>query len=138
MQTFVNTQVDSFSGTEAGAILFVFILISCVAALLLAIPVFVGMWKSFQKAGKPGWAALIPIYNSYVMVQIAGRPLWWFVVICFVPFVNIVFAIMLLLNIARAFGKDVGYMLLLLFFPFVGWPLLGLGSAKYQGAPQHS
>jgi len=59
---------------------------------VLMIIVIVGMWKMFEKAGKPGWASLIPIYNFIVLLEIVGKPLWW-IVLMFIPIVNIIFAI---------------------------------------------
>jgi hypothetical protein len=97
-----------------------------------------GMWKVFEKAGKPGWAAVIPIYNVIVLLEIAGRPAWWIVVILLVPCVNIVFAILLYIDVAKAFGKDAGWGIGLLFLGFVFFPLLGFGDAKYIGPPARS
>lgn len=92
----------------------------------------IGMWKVFEKAGKPGWAAIIPIYNIIVMLEITGQPIWWLFML-FIPLVNIVFAIMLIHSISRSFGQDVGTTLLCLFLPFIGYPMLGFGSARYVG-----
>ena len=44
--------------------------------LLVIVLVIAGMWKTFAKAGKPGWASIVPIYNVIVLLEIAGRPLW--------------------------------------------------------------
>lgn len=90
------------------------------------------LWKVFVKAGKPGWAAIIPIYNTVVMLEIVGRPIWW-VLLFFIPFVNVVFAVILLKDLSKAFGKGIGTTLLLLFLPFIGFPILGFGSASYRG-----
>jgi hypothetical protein len=92
-----------------------------------------GLWKAFAKAGKPGWAAIVPVYNLVVMVEISGRPLWW-VVLFFVPFVNLVAAVLISIDIAKAFGKDVGFGLGLAFLGPIFWPILGFGSAEYQGS----
>jgi uncharacterized membrane protein len=90
------------------------------------------MWKVFSKAGHPGWACIIPIYNLYIMCKIAGRPGWW-VLLMLIPFVNFIIAIILLVDISKSFGKGVGFALGLLFLGFIFWPILGFGSAQYQG-----
>ena len=92
-----------------------------------------GLWKMFVKAGKPGWAAIIPIYNTIVMLEITGKPMWWLVMILIVPIANIIFAIKLLHAFSKSFGQDVGTTLLFIFLPFIGFPMVGFGSAKYLG-----
>ena len=100
--------------------------------LLLAVVVLVGMWKVFEKAGQPGWAALIPIYNLIVLLQIIGKPLWW-IVLFFLPCVNIVAFVLVGIEVAKVFGKDVLFGIGLAFLPFVFYPVLGFGDARYQG-----
>ncbi len=90
------------------------------------------MWKIYVKAGKPGWAAIIPIYNILVQLEIVGRP-WWYLLLLFVPVVNIVIGIMLLFDLAKVFGKGTGFGFGLLFLSFVFIPLLAFGDATYQG-----
>jgi len=89
-----------------------------------------GMWKVFSKAGQPGWAAIIPIYQLIVLCQVAGRPIWWFLLllICF-P----IFYIIICIDIAKRFGKGGGFAVGLIFLPFIFFPMLGFGSAQYQG-----
>ena len=91
-----------------------------------------GMWKVFSKAGQPGWAAIIPIYNMIVLCQVAGRPIWWFLLlmICFPIFYFIV-----CLDIAKRFGKGAGFAIGMFFLGFIFFPILGFGSAQYQGGP---
>ena len=91
------------------------------------------MWKVFTKAGQPGWAILIPIYNLYIMCKIAGRPGWW-VLLMLIPFVNFIIAIILYVDIAKNFGKGAGFAVGMLFLPFIFFPILGFGSAQYQGS----
>ena len=93
--------------------------------------VIAGMWKTFDKAGKPGWACLIPIYNIVVMLQIAGRPVWW-VILLFIPVVNIVISFVMMIDIAKAFGKGVGFGIGLAFLGIIFFPILGFGSAQHQ------
>lgn len=129
--TFDTNTVSTGSEVSAGAAL-PFVLIGlAVTVLMLA-----AAWRVYTKAGRPGWAALIPIYNTYVLLKMAGRPGWW-LLLYFIPLVNFVVSLIVLYDIAKAFGKDVGFMLLLLFLPFIGWPLLAWGSATYK-QPTHA
>src|SRR5215470_14508882 len=79
-----------------------------VVEIALLVLLFAGMWKVFQKAGKPGWAAIIPIYNIIILLQIAGKPLWW-IVLYFIPFVNIVAVVLVSIELAKRFGKGVAF-----------------------------
>jgi len=92
---------------------------------------FAGIWKVFEKAGKPGWAIIVPFYNVYVMLQIAGRPGWW-LILAFIPLVNLILLV-LPFDMAKKFGKGLGYGFGLLFLPFIFYPVLGFGSARYRG-----
>lgn len=100
----------------------------------LAIVVFLiaAMWKVFEKAGQPGWAAIIPIYNIYIMTKIAGKPGWW-VLMFFLPLLNLIFLIWLYNMISKSFGKDEGFTFGLVILGIIFWPILGFGSAQYQG-----
>ena len=88
------------------------------------------MWKIFSKAGQPGWAAIIPIYNFIVWCKIVGRPAWWvlLLLICF-P----IFYIILCIDLAKSFGKGVGFAVGLILLSVIFFPILGFGSATYQG-----
>ncbi|HPS41098.1 MAG TPA: DUF5684 domain-containing protein [Anaerolineaceae bacterium] len=90
------------------------------------------MWKIFVKAGKPGWASIIPIYSSLVQLEILGRP-WWWLLLLFVPLVNIVISIMIIFDMAKVFGKDTGFGFGLLFLSFIFIPILAFGDAQYLG-----
>ncbi len=99
------------------------------AILIVAIA---GMWKTFEKAGKPGWAAIIPIYNIYIMIEIVGKPSIW-LLWCILPCVNIVFSIWLINLMSKSFGKEEGFTVGLVLLGFIFWPILGFGSARYLG-----
>ena len=73
-------------------------------SVLIGLLIIIGMWKVFAKAGQPGWASIIPIYNAYIMCKIAGKPGWW-VILLFVPFVNLIIAILIMVALAQSFGK---------------------------------
>jgi len=92
----------------------------------------VGYAKFFSRAGQPGWAAIIPIVNTYFVCKVAGRPGWW-VILMFIPFVNFIIAIILCIDIAKSFGKGVGFGIGLILLPVIFFPILGFGSAQYQG-----
>jgi uncharacterized membrane protein YhaH (DUF805 family) len=100
-------------------------------SLIIIILMIVSMWKVFTKAGKPGWACLIPFYNIIVMLQIAGKPGWW-LLLFLIPVVNFIIAIITLLAFAANFGKGGGFVAGLIFLPFIFWPLLAFGDARYS------
>lgn len=91
------------------------------------------MWRVFSKAGQPGWAAIIPIFNVYIMCKVAGRPGWW-LLLMLIPFVNLIIAIILSVDIAKRFGKGVGFAIGMVLLPFIFWPILAFGGAQYEGA----
>lgn len=92
------------------------------------------IWIVFVKAGKPGWASIIPIYNAVVILQIAGRPLWWFL-LYLIPLVNIIIAFIVMFDFAKSFGKGFGFGLGLIFLPVIFFPALAWGDAEYLGPP---
>ncbi len=128
-QLAVFAQLDEDAAAQGilaglGAMLFVYL---AVLALLV-----VSMWVIFAKAGKPGWAAIVPVYNTWVFVEICKKEPLWFVLM-FIPCVNIIIILLLLIELAKAFGKGTGFGLGMFFLPFVFCPMLAFGDAKYQG-----
>lgn len=100
--------------------------------LAVGIVAVIAMWKVFEKAGQPGWAAIIPIYNQYILVKISGRDILWFLLM-FIPLVNLVAIVLVSIDIAKAFGKSEVFGILgLTIFSFIGYAILGFGNAKYQ------
>jgi hypothetical protein len=92
----------------------------------------IAMWRIFTKAKKPGWAALIPIYNAYVQLKIINRPGWW-ILLYFIPFVNLVVSIVVAVDLAKAFGKSTAFGVIgLWLFSIVGYLILGYGDAQYK------
>lgn len=89
-------------------------------------------WKIFTKAGQPGWASIIPIYNWYIICKIVGRPGWW-VILLLIPFVNFIIGIILCIDLAKSFGKGVGFGIGLVLLGVIFFPILAFGSAQYQG-----
>lgn len=83
-----------------------------------------------NKANLPGWGILIPFYNVYLFIKLAGRPGWWFLLM-FVPFVNAIIWIILDFDIAKRFGKDIAYGFGLRLLHPIFVCILGFGDAKY-------
>lgn len=100
--------------------------------LAVAVVGIAGMWTAFQKAGEAGWQAIIPIWNIYIILRIAGRPGWW-LILMLIPLVNIVVGIIVMIDVARSYAKGTGFGIGLLLLGIVFWPILGFGSAQYQG-----
>ena len=100
----------------------------------LAVVIFLiaAQWKVYAKAGQPGWACIIPIYNIYILTKIAGKPGIW-TLWCLIPVVNIVFVIWLYNILSKSFGHDEGFTVGLLLLGFIFWPILGFGKSKYLG-----
>ena len=98
------------------------------------------LWKVFVKAGQPGWAAIIPIYNLYVLLKVIGRPAWWlllFVIGVIVPLVGwillVVISIIIAIDLAKSFAKSSGFAVGLFFLNFIFVPILGFGESRYVG-----
>ena len=127
LQSLTSDLILAQSG--GGGIVGVIVLLFQLAIIVLIIA---GGWKMFEKAGQPGWGIIVPIYNAYLMCKIAGRPGWWLLLLL-IPFVSIVFAIIIMIDIAKSFGKGVGFPLGLIFLGFIFIPILGFGDAQYQG-----
>jgi hypothetical protein len=107
------------------------IVILIVFLVFLALPI-AGTWKVFTKAGKPGWGALVPIYNAYLFVKIAGRPGWW-VLLMILPLINVVVSLVVAIDMASRFGKGTVFGIALWILPYFLLPVLGFGAATYRG-----
>jgi Family of unknown function (DUF5684) len=103
-----------------------------IIGLAVAVLMIAAMWKVFSKAGQPGWAAIIPIVNMYFLCKVAGRPGWW-VILLFIPLLNFIIWIILAIDVAKNFGKGTGFGIGLAFLGIIFFPILGFGSAQYQG-----
>jgi uncharacterized membrane protein YhaH (DUF805 family) len=89
-------------------------------------------WKVFTKAGQPGWAVLVPIYNLIVLMQIIGKPGWWWLLL-YIPFYGIWVAWRMIALLAKSFGQSTGFAVGMLFLSPIFYPILGFGSARYLG-----
>jgi hypothetical protein len=103
--------------------------------LVIAVLLIASLWKTFTKAGKPGWGAIIPIYNVILLLQIAGRPIWW-IVLMIIPVVNFVVAIIVSIDVAKNFGKGTGFGVGLALLGFIFYPIIAFGDAQYQPQSQ--
>ncbi len=102
-----------------------------IVELILIVMVIAGYWATFVKAGKPGWGAIIPFYNMYLIIKIAGRPGWW-LILMFIPFVNFVIYIIVCIDVAKNFGHGSGFGILLWLFSPIMYLVLGFGSSEYR------
>ncbi|SFT69513.1 hypothetical protein SAMN05216474_1867 [Lishizhenia tianjinensis] len=100
--------------------------------LLLLVVTVVSLWKVFQKAGQPGWASIIPIYNIIVLLKIVDKPLWW-IILLLIPFVNIVMAFVIYIELAKKFGQGAGFGIGLVLLGIIFFPILAFGNYTYEG-----
>ncbi|HLZ14796.1 MAG TPA: DUF5684 domain-containing protein [Candidatus Saccharimonadales bacterium] len=127
------------SNTTVSAGVSTFFIVLLIVGLVLAVVSIISMWKIFTKANKPGWAAIVPVYNTIVLLEIVGRPWWWLFLflIGVIPFVGgivaFVFAIIVYNDLSKSFGKTSAFTVLLVLLPIVGFPMLAFGDAKYHG-----
>ena len=115
---------DAFASIGAG---------TWIAALAVAVFSIVTMWIIFKKAGQPGWAILIPIYNLIVLLKVVNLDWWQVLIFVFVPFASVVYAILIPLRLAKVFGKSTSFGVLSIFFSIITNAILAFGEAKYQG-----
>lgn len=108
-------------------------IVPMIIALAFGVFMLASMWKIFTKAGQPGWACIVPIYNIVVLCKVAGKPAWW-TVLFFIPIVSFVASILVSLGVAQQFGKGVGFGLGLVFLGPIFYPILAFGSAQYSGS----
>lgn len=101
-----------------------------IVMLVISLVILISIWKTFKKAGQPGWATLIPIYNTYVLTQIAKLPAYY-ILLTFIPFVSIYAMFKINIEIAHNFGKSTGFGIILSLFSWIGYPILGFGNATY-------
>ena len=115
------TAVTTYSSGGSGLlIVFLVVIIFYIAAF----------WRIFTKAGEPGWGAIVPIYNLYLYCKISGRPEWW-LILFFIPLVNIVIGLIVAMDLAKAFGKSSGFGIGIWLLSFIFVPILAFGSAQY-------
>jgi uncharacterized protein DUF5684 len=122
---------DDSSATAAAGALAAFSGMFLLFMLAIAVVAIIAMWRVFEKAGQPGWAAIVPIYNVYILTQIAGRPAWW-IVLFFIPVANVIAGIVISIDVAKAFGQSAAWGVILLFiFALIGYLMLAFGNYRY-------
>lgn len=92
-----------------------------------------GAWKTYEKAGEPGWKALIPFYNLWILLRITGKPGWWFIMFL-IPLANLVFAVLTFITLSRRFGYPGVFCVGIILLPFVFWPIMGFSDSTYNRA----
>ena len=107
-----------------------FFIIYFIFVIGLVVFLIIAQWKLYEKANQPGWACIIPIYNTIVLLDIVKKD-WWWIFLFMIPIVNIVIAIIVYVELAKVFGKSGGFAVGLLFLPVIFIPILAFGSAKY-------
>lgn len=112
--------------------IYTFLPIIGIVSLVLGLLMLISTWRIFKKAGKYGWASIVPIYNTIVLIEVAGLPLWYFILF-FIPFVNIYALFKIYIELAHKFGKGTGFGVLSIFFPIICLPILAFGKCKYEG-----
>lgn len=110
-----------------------FFIVFGIIILAVVVLIVASMWKIFEKAGQPGWAAIVPIYNLYILTKIIGKPGWW-VLLMIIPYLNIIFMIWAYNLLSKSFGKDAGFTVGLVLLGIVFFPILAFDkSIQYQG-----
>jgi hypothetical protein len=119
----------TYGSTNSGGGLAAIFWVIYIAVIVLVIA---GFWVTFTKAGEAGWKAIIPFYNTIILLKIIGRP-WWWLLLLFIPFVNIVILIFMWNGLSKSFGKTAAFTVGLFFLPYIFVPILGFGPARYLG-----
>jgi len=130
MELFTPMLAQQSSGSSVvGGIGMIVFLLFYLAVIVIIIA---GLWKIFTKAGHAGWLAIIPIVNLYFICKIAGRPGWW-IILLLIPIVSLIITIIVYYDLAKSFGRGLWTTLGLIFLSPIFIPILGFGSAEYQG-----
>lgn len=108
-------------------------LFSTIFCIVISIFLLIAEWKVYTKAGKPGWAVIVPIYNIIVFLEIIGKP-WWWLILMLIPVVNIIFIIWAINLLSKSFGKDEGFTAGLILLSVVFLPILAFSNdCSYVG-----
>ncbi|MDB5023184.1 MAG: hypothetical protein JWP78_939 [Mucilaginibacter sp.] len=126
--------MENYDSSSASGIAAFFAMITAmiIPIIIVSVIVIIGKWKIYEKAGKPGWAAIIPIYNWIVLLEIVGKPIWW-IFLFLIPCVNIVFMVWTINLLSKSFGQSEGFTVGLILLGVVFYPILGFGNYQYLG-----
>ncbi len=119
--------MEAGDGSEIG-------IVGMLIALVFIVLMIASVWKVFTKAGQPGWAAIIPIYNVIVLLKIIGKP-WWWILGFLIPIVNFIVMILMAVGLAKVFGKGTGFAIGLILLGVIFYPILAFGDATYTAPP---
>ncbi len=108
------------------------IIFSIIFYIAIIVWMAVTMWFIFEKAGQPGWAAIIPVYNLLVFFRIIEKP-WWWIFLWMIPYVQMIWIVWGYNLLAKKFGKSTGFTVGIVFLGFIFLPILAFGSAQYEG-----
>lgn len=128
--TYTKNEFNLFSVLEA-----MFGMIMIISFILMVVT-FIAQWKVYKKAGKPGWAVLVPFYNVIVLLEIAELPIWY-LVLYFIPFANIYVAFKVPIEVAHKFNKSTAFGVGLALFGFIFYMILGFGDSTYGNNSQN-
>jgi hypothetical protein len=103
-----------------------------IISIILAVLLVVAWWKVFEKAGVPGWHAIIPFLNTYDEFKITFGNGWMFLLLL-IPIVNLIIDIILQVKMSNAFHKGTGFAIGLIFLPYIFYLILGFDSSTYAG-----
>jgi len=126
--------MENYDSSSAAAAAGIFAIVSAliIPFIIIWVIMVIAHWKIYEKAGKPGWAAIIPIYNIIVLLEIVGKPVWW-IILFLIPCVNIIFAVWTINLLSKSFGQSEGFTVGLLLLGVVFYPILGFGNYQYLG-----
>jgi len=121
-----TTTIDSLN-TISGPIYTIFLIVTVMVATIIII----SLYRIFVKAGRPGWAAIIPIYNMYLLLKVIKKPGWW-IILFFIPIVTYIIQIIVAIEIGKAFGKSALFSTIFLLLLPVGFLVIAFDKSKYQ------
>ncbi len=132
----MDTNTLSASNSSLTSVLVATLIVSSIALLIIII----AQWKVFVKAGKPGWASIVPVYSTWIFFEIVGYQGWWSLLLL-IPFVNFFVSVLILVSyfkLAKAFGKSNFFAVMNIIFPYICMLILGFGSAKFKGLSENN
>jgi hypothetical protein len=105
------------------------ILIVPILIIFIIIPL-ISLWKLYEKAEQPGWAAIVPFYNLIILMKIIDKP-WWWALLCMIPYLGAIWGIWSTNLLVKRFGKSEGFTIGVLFLGFIFLPMLAFGDSRY-------
>lgn len=121
--------VDTTAASAAAAGAVASMVVTWIISIVVCVALIIGLWKTFVKAGKPGWYAIIPVYNMWALLELGDQKGFF----CLIPVANIIFYVKACLSINKKFGKPTWFAFLMIFVPEVAFIILGFGKDKFQG-----